>query len=114
MLNAHTVIWAIVHGRWPEHQIDHINRDPSDNRICNLRDVPGVVNLRNSSLYQSNKSGHCGVYWSKSRDRWVASINDDDGKQVYLGSFQSLDEAARARKSAERFYGYHENHGVAA
>lgn len=49
---AHRVAWALHYGNWPEYTIDHINRDPSDNRIENLRDVPQFVNNTNKSKYQ--------------------------------------------------------------
>lgn len=49
---AHRVAWALYHGRWPKHTIDHINRDGTDNRIQNLRDVPQAVNNRNKSKYK--------------------------------------------------------------
>jgi hypothetical protein len=49
---AHRVAWALYYGSWPEHTIDHINRDPSDNRIENLRDVPQAVNNTNKSRYK--------------------------------------------------------------
>lgn len=37
-LSAHRVVWMMHHGHWPEHRIGHINGNPSDNRIENLRD----------------------------------------------------------------------------
>lgn len=33
------IAWLISSGSWPEHTIDHINRDPGDDRLCNLRCV---------------------------------------------------------------------------
>ncbi len=38
-VKAHRVAWAICYGKWPDQEIDHINRDKRDNRITNLRDV---------------------------------------------------------------------------
>lgn len=44
---AHRVIWLIVHGKWPDGDIDHLNRIKTDNRLENLRDVSHKVNARN-------------------------------------------------------------------
>ena len=61
---AHRVIWAIVHGVDPRHQIDHINGDTTDNRIENLRlCVNGQKdNQQNSKIRRTNTSGVNGVY----------------------------------------------------
>ena len=36
-LMAHNVAWAMMTGAWPEHEIDHEDRDPSHNQWDNLR-----------------------------------------------------------------------------
>lgn len=46
-ITAHRVVFAIVYGQWPQHEIDHINRDRTDNRPANLRDVTHAVNCQN-------------------------------------------------------------------
>lgn len=48
----HRVAWALHYGKWPEHTIDHINREKTDNRISNLRDVPQAVNNLNKGSYK--------------------------------------------------------------
>jgi hypothetical protein len=56
---AHRVAWALYHNKWPEHTIDHINRDGTDNRIINLRDVPQVVNNNNKAkTYKKRVDNH--------------------------------------------------------
>jgi hypothetical protein len=49
---AHRIAWALQYGDWPQHTIDHINKDASDNRLENLRDVPQAVNNTNKSRYK--------------------------------------------------------------
>lgn len=58
----HRVIWLIVKGRWPSKYLDHIDGDPKNNRISNLRDVTHTVNLQNLKRAKSNnRSGLLGV-----------------------------------------------------
>ena len=45
---AHRVIWAIVHDSWPEGEIDHIDGNPSNNRIENLRLASRTEQSRNN------------------------------------------------------------------
>ena len=107
---AHRVIWAIVHGAWPECEIDHINGDRSDNRIVNLRSVTRQENAKNQKVRSDNMSGVLGVSWNKRDKRWQPYIKAN-GKNKNLGSFRSKADAIAARKAAEKEHGYHENHG---
>lgn len=109
-LLAHRVIWAIVHGRWPDGQIDHINGVPDDNRIENLRDVSHRENSRNVRLTSQNKSGHIGVHWDAFHGKWVARIGIDR-VQRRLGRFDRLEDAVAARRKASLEAGFHPNHG---
>lgn len=108
--SAHRVMWAMHHGEWPVDQIDHINGDPADNRIDNLRNVSNAENSRNQKLRSNNKSGVNGVSWFKRRGKWLAQIRVR-GKILHIGCFDCIGAAAAARKLAEARYGYHENHG---
>lgn len=47
---AHRLAWLYVTGAWPVYGIDHIDRDKTNNRFINLRDVPHSVNLKNRVL----------------------------------------------------------------
>ncbi|MCZ7856007.1 HNH endonuclease [Agrobacterium salinitolerans] len=108
---AHRVIWKMETGCEPEF-IDHENGDRSDNRWANLRSVRKTENSRNARKSSRNSSGVIGVH--KHKTKWVAEINDGIGQRVYLGIFNTIEEAAGARKVAEKQFGYHENHGRAA
>jgi hypothetical protein len=64
---VHRVVWFLCKGTWPVHEIDHIDQNPANNRIENLRDVPHVVNCNNRrAKYRSKRyrralrlSGQC-------------------------------------------------------
>lgn len=107
---AHRIAWLLHFGEWPKHTIDHINGDPADNRISNLRDVPHRVNLRNVKRHCDNKSGVTGVCYQRASRKWMAFINGNSGLEL-LGTFDRKAEAVVARHDAERNYGYHQNHG---
>ena len=107
---AHRVIWKMNFGDDPDF-VDHINGDPSDNRINNLRNIATHrINMLNVKRRTDNTSGVTGVGRSRRRDKWVAEINVD-GRHIYLGAFSALEDAAAARKAAEMEYGFHANHG---
>jgi hypothetical protein len=46
--SAHRLAWLYVHGDWPAGEIDHINRDRTDNRISNLRVATRRQQIENS------------------------------------------------------------------
>lgn len=107
---AHRVAWAVYHGEWPEGDIDHVNGDPSDNRISNLRDVLHSVNQKNQKRRVDSQSGVTGVNWDADRQKWAARIKVGY-REFHLGRFDSLAQAREARRAAEREYNFHENHG---
>ena len=109
---AHRLIWVMVNGEWPE-EIDHINGDRTDNRLCNLRAVSRQENLRNLAKRSDNSSGHTGVSFSKRDGVYVAYIGIGNKTKV-IGRYSTAEEAAEARHNAQIDLGYHENHGRVA
>ena len=90
--------------------IDHIDGNPSNDRIENLRKITKAENSRNRSTAKNNKYGSQGIHFRESSSRWIAEIryNYDN---IYLGSYLTKEEAISARQGAERALGFHENHG---
>ena len=107
----HRVIWALAHGEWPEGEIDHINGNPADNRIVNLRCIEKPDNQRNQGLSAANTSGAIGVTWNRNAKAWHAQIKFR-GRKHHLGYFAAFDEAVTARRAAESRLGFHPNHGM--
>ena len=83
--------------------VDHINRNPLDNRKSNLRIVNNQQNSMNKGHQKRNTSGHKGVSWDKSRNKWYAYITVNY-KLINLGRFNILEDAIKARKKAEIKY----------
>ena len=106
---AHRIIWILCNDDNLKH-IDHINHDPSDNRLVNLRSVAPNKNWKNRSKNSDNKSGFNGVSWHKAIGKWVAYISHE-GKKIHLGSYRDIDAAIAARQVANIKHGYHMNHG---
>lgn len=97
---AHRLAWMYVHGAWPNAALDHVNRVKPDNRISNLREASKSQNAQNTSLRSTNTSGVKGVYWCARECRWIANIRLN-GKQKHIGSYNTVEEAAEARRCAE-------------
>jgi hypothetical protein len=98
---AHRVIWALVHGEWPDGLIDHINGETQDNRLHNLRVVDHTGNSRNRRLGKNSSSGVLGVFLFKPTGKWRAHIRHN-GRQIALGDFANFEDAVQARVEAEK------------
>lgn len=87
---------------------DHINGDTLNNRRCNLRVVTHAENMRNRKRQLNNTSGYRGVRLHTVEGKyrsWVARINVD-GKEIWLGTHATAEEAAAAYdKAAVTYYG---------
>jgi len=92
---AHRLAWALRYKSWPICDIDHINENKSDNRICNLREASRSENMFNRGRNKNNTSGIKGVVFCKSTNKWRAQIMVDR-KSVNIGRFHTKEEAASA------------------
>jgi len=89
---AHRLAWYITYGYLPK-ELDHINRDTSDNRICNLRECTRSQNKANALPYKNRK--YKGIYFNKRLGKYQAQI-EHNYKQYYLGLFDTPKAAALA------------------
>lgn len=97
---AHRLAWLYVYGAWPKDQIDHINGERTDNRICNLREATNAENQQNRKKQINNVSGYPGVYWNKSGQKWQARIKINS-KTKYLGLFETPEAGHHAYLAAK-------------
>lgn len=108
---AHRLIWFLANGRWPEKLIDHINGNPVDNRLSNLRSASPSENSRNMVISPRNRSGVKGVSIDKTTGKWRAELMRER-KIMFLGFFVNLDDAERAIMAVrEKLHGGFANHG---
>jgi hypothetical protein len=65
--------------------------------------VTNKQNLQNAGKRSSNTSGHPGVSWHKRIYKWQARITHNY-RDIFLGYFNTIEEAIAARKAAEKLY----------
>lgn len=80
--------------------VDHINHNKDDNRKCNIRIATHSQNSQNC-VYKSTKNGVVGL--RKTKNGWSARIKTN-GRDKYIGSFKTKEEAIKARLLAEKKY----------
>lgn len=96
---AHRLAFLYMIGRWPEDQVDHINRDPSDNRWSNLREATSSQNRMNT--LKRPRDLPRGVYRVRGDFRAKIVVR---GIQIILGRFKTVEEATKAYDSAAPIY----------
>jgi len=110
-MKAHRIIWKLFYGEDPAgKEIDHINGNPADNSIKNLRLVDRTENAANLKIQKRNKSGVHGVRWWPQSNKWRVTITRNNVRE-HIGMFERLDDAIAARKEAEKRLNFHPNHG---
>jgi len=106
---AHHLVWFYHYGKWPEKDIDHINRDRHDNRIENIREATKAENAQNIIPRKHNSTGTRipGVSWNSRLKKYKVTIVKD---YVYYhgGYYNNLEEAElvsfRLRKQMFPFF----------
>lgn len=97
VIEAHRLAWFFVHGVWPSHEVDHINCNKKDNRICNLRPANRSQNCANSHRRPWNQTGFKGV--TRQGKKFSAQITLNT-KVYHLGVFETAEDAHAAYVSA--------------
>lgn len=98
---AHRLAWFYMTGKWPDSEIDHINRCRTDNRWVNLRGATPSENKQNIGLNsRSPKEGaKLGAVWCRGAYQSIIKV---DGKSVYLGRHKTQESAHEAYMQAKR------------
>jgi HNH endonuclease len=106
-IKEHRLIFALVHGHWPTHHLDHENRKRIDNQPTNLRESTPSLNAQNTDLRSDNTTGVKGVsrYRYKRGDgtikeKWQAYL-DLNGRRVFHRMCDTFEEAVMLRRRAE-------------
>lgn len=89
---AHRLAWLYMTGKWSDPEVDHEDKNASNNIWANLREATHQQNNCNKSKYRRNTSGYKGVSWDKQNKKWVASIMAA-GKYKFLGRHDTPQQA---------------------
>ena len=100
---GHRLAWLIVHGEWPDDELDHRIGVLAGDAIANLRPASRSQNMQNAVMSRRNKSGYIGVSWHKTAKKWIARIGHE-GCSRYLGLFDDRDSAYAAYLAAKAKY----------
>jgi hypothetical protein len=100
LYRVHRIVWLMCTGQLPKY-IDHINCDPKDNRLSNLRECNSFENAQNQRKRVTNKVGLKGVCVIKGavKKPYRAQITHE-GKYIHLGVFDTPELAHQAYKEA--------------
>lgn len=85
---AHRLAWLWMTGEWPKNEVDHIDRNSTNNRWSNLRDVTRSINKRNCNPHNGRTMK--GVYPNGRGYQACVRINK---KLVYGGTFDTPEAA---------------------
>ncbi len=101
-LLSHRIIFALHNNYLPD-LVDHIDRNPSNNHVDNLRDASKCINAINTNKPLNNTSGFKGVSLHKKTNKWTAQLKFK-GRKIHLGLFDNIEDAVKARKKGEEVY----------
>jgi hypothetical protein len=107
---AHRIIFLMHYGYLPK-EIDHIDGNPLNNSIANLREVTHSQNQWNHKLRSDNKTGIKGVTWSKTKNKWKVQISFNS-KNKHIAYSKDLELAELiAMEARNKYHKEFANHG---
>lgn len=106
---VHRLIYLMHYGVMPK-QIDHIDGNPANNKIENLREVTGSQNCMNKKISKKNTSGYKNVCFIKKINKWRVQIKFS-GKTLSFGCFDNVELADLvAHEVRSKYFGSYAKH----
>ena len=106
----HRIIFFYHYGYFPI-EVDHIDCNPSNNRIENLRAATHFENRYNQKMNIRNTTGVKGLIFDKYRNQWIVRFNIN-GKAKFFGRFKEFELADLvAQEARSKYHGNFANHG---
>ena len=97
-----------------EVEVDHIDKNRSNNKSSNLRWATGSDNQRNKGIAKNNSSGVSGVCFDKDKNCWISNYYNSNHKQISksfsvakYGNLEAKQKAVLFRKEKELQNNYH-------
>ena len=103
MYRCARLCWMHVTGEMPKSLVDHHDTDRANDAWDNLRLATSSQNNRNC-VAKSPDSGLKGAYRNKDKNRWFSSIRIENSHSIYLGSFDTKEQAHAAYVEAAKKY----------
>jgi HNH endonuclease/AP2 domain len=94
----HRLVYIYHYGELSDN-IDHIDNNPRNNNIENLRKCSQSENTCNKRMQKNNTSGYKGVSYCKRTEKWKCNITFN-GMDIWLGRFSSREKAVEEIKKA--------------
>ena len=106
---THALIYMMHHDKYPE-ILDHIDGNPRNNLISNLRECTVRENNRNTKLRKDNKSGFKGVSWHTSTKSWRVQVSTEDNKinKHFRTKEEAIECSVKLREEHYKEYARHE------
>ena len=106
---AHRLIFIMFNGYVPDF-VDHIDNNPQNNAIENLREATKQQNNSNAKLRSDAKSDAKGVNWHKKQKKWNVRVSVSN-KRINVGSFDNFELAELvAIMAREKYHGAFARH----
>lgn len=99
---VHRLVFLYHHGYMPKY-IDHIDGNPLNNDITNLREATFSQNRHNLKIQKNNTSGYKNVTWSTTQKKWRVYIQVN-GKIIGFGGFDDIELAGLVAEEARNKY----------